>query len=147
MARRIESSPEDQFEERLLDFRSFRAATERSLAHGEDRGIVLIDLGEPVDAELWPALLAAAEARTAAAIRPGDLLGRIGDGVLAILTEPEGGLEGARRVARRVGDRLDHPFTVGGRELSVHPRIGVAYRDGEADTAESMLRRAGIAAR
>jgi GGDEF domain-containing protein len=146
---------DDPFEDGILGLPGFSAATERALAHGESRAIVLIHLEAArleVEAEhdlddMWPVLLAAVEARTAGTIRPADLLGRLGDECLAVLTGEDGGESGADRVARRLAERLGEPFDVGGRELSLRPRIGVAHRDGLADTAEAMFRRAAQVAR
>jgi len=155
LERWTDSTTEDPYADAIVDARAFRAAADRSLAHGEGRAIVVVDLGDPADLlastqdvdEVWAALVAAAEARTAKAIRPADLLGRLAHGIFAVLTEVGGGPDGSRRVALRVAERLDQPFNLGGRQLSVRPRIGVADPGGSADSADAMLRRAAQVAR
>ena len=140
-----------QFDEAILDRRTFAIAIERALAHGEERALVLVDPRSAPDAgpqaEDWGALMLAFEARMARTIRPGDLLARLDGDRLAILTEPQTARGAAERVAARLADRLGEPFHVGGREVELRPRIGVGYPDGEADTAAAMLRRAEAVAR
>jgi GGDEF domain-containing protein len=135
----------------ILEMDAFAAATDRALAHGEDRAIVLIDFRSAWEdmavAERWEALLVAVEARTSRTIRPGDLLGRVEGDRLAVLTEPAGGRPAAERVAARLAERLGEPYHVGGRELDLRPRIGVGYRVGAGDTAAAIIRRAEELAR
>ena len=116
----------------VLDDMAFTGATERALAHGEQRAIVLIELGAD------HAVQAAAETRILRAIRPDDLLGRLVDGRLAVLTE----MDGAARVALRLGDRLREPFNVGAEHVRLSPQVGVGYAYADVVTAEAMLREA-----
>jgi len=116
----------------VLDSVAFMATTERALAHGEQRAIVLIEL----DADY--AALAAAETRILHAIRPDDRLGRLADGRLAVLTE----MDGAARVALRLGDRLREPFNVGAEPVRLNPQLGVGYACADVVTAEAVLRKA-----
>jgi GGDEF domain-containing protein len=147
------STPEraPQFDGDVLDAHSFAAATERALAHCENRAIVMIDLegrhGDLALGEIWGALMAAVEARTSRTIRPDDVLGRLGADRLAILTGTDGGKAAADSVAARLADRLGEPFRVGGREVELRPRIGVGHRVGDADTADAIFRRADAVAR
>ena len=66
------------------------------------------------------------------------MLGRLDDGRLAVLTE----MDGAARVAIRLGDRLREPFNVGRAQARLAPQIGVGYPDAGVVTAEAMLRAA-----
>ena len=117
----------------VLDEVAFTTAANRALAHGDERAIVLIELGVDDDA-----ISAAAETRILRAIRPDDRLGRLEDGRLAVLTE----MDGAARVAIRLGDRLREPFNVGRSQARLTPQIGVGYPDAGVVTAEAMLRAA-----
>jgi GGDEF domain-containing protein len=113
----------------VLDSVAFTAATERALAHGDPRAIVLIELGSD------DAVRAAAEARILRAIRPNDILGRLDDGRLVVLTE----MDGAARVAIRLGDRLREPFNVGPEQVRLTPQVGVGYAYSDVLTADAML--------
>ena len=123
----------EPFGEGVLDEVAFTAAADKALAHGDGRAIVLIGLGSDDDA-----IRAAAETRIIRAIRPDDLLGRLDDGRLAVLTE----MDGAARVAIRLGDRLREPFNVGRAQARLTPQVGVGYPDSGVVTAEAMLRAA-----
>jgi GGDEF domain-containing protein len=136
-----EPVPTSHWGKGIVDAARFSAATERALAHGEDRAIVLVELHGAPDVAV-----AAAEARLLRAVRPGDLVGRIGDDRFAVLAETSGGRTAGDQVTRslasRVAARLSEPFHVGGETFSFSPRIGVAYAEGDADTAAKLLLRA-----
>jgi GGDEF domain-containing protein len=116
-----------------VDGIAFTAATERALAHGEDRAVVLIELDGARDA-----IRAAAEARIARVIRPDDLLGRLDDTRFAVLTERRG----ADPVASRVGERLREPFSVGSEQVRLTLQVGVGYGEANVETAAAILREA-----
>jgi GGDEF domain-containing protein len=125
----------------IADAAQFSAATERALAHGEDRAIVLVELHGAPDA-----VVAAAESRLLRAVRPGDLIGGLGDDRFAVLAETSGGRVAAAGVtqslSRRIAARLSEPFHVGGETVQLSPRVGVAFAHGDADTAAKLLLRA-----
>jgi GGDEF domain-containing protein len=124
-------------EGKVLDAEAFGAATNRALAHEENRAVVLIRLtGAP------EAVIAAAEARIVRTIRPSDLLGRLGHDRFAVLTAQGGGRAGAERVAARLAHRLIEPFHVGGESVRLMPRIGVGFGEGSSDNAVKLLLRA-----
>jgi GGDEF domain-containing protein len=128
----------------VVDSIAFAAATDRALAHSEDRAVVVIDLdGAPVSEGTFGALVTAAETRMARTIRPDDLLGRLEDGRFAVLTEKDG----AVRVAIRLGDRLREPFDVGGQRVRLIPQVGVGYAESGIATAEGILREAASSPR
>jgi RND superfamily putative drug exporter len=115
-------------DEPVLDHGAFMAAVERAHESGGGRGLVLVELnagalGLNGGAE---ALLVAAERRIARAIRPGDVVGRLDGGRLAVLAGRAEGREGAGRIAERVADRLAEPFHIAGREVEPALRIGMA---------------------
>ena len=123
---------------------AFTAAVERALAHGESRAVVVIELhaAETGRLAIDDPVAAAAEARISRIIRPDDLLGRLDDGRLAVLTERDG----AARVAMRLGDTLREPFSVGSEPLRLAPQIGVGYPEAGI-TAEVLLRDAASSLR
>ena len=136
-----EPAPTSPWSKGIVDAARFSAATERALAHGEDRAIVLIQFDGAPDV-----VVAAAEARLLRAVRPGDLIGRLGEDRFAVLAETSGGRNAGERVtqslASRIVARLSEPFHVGGETLGLSPRVGVAYAEGDADTAQKILARA-----
>jgi GGDEF domain-containing protein len=136
-----EPAPTSHWAKGIVDAAQFSAATERALAHGEDRAIVLVQIDEASDVAV-----AAAEARLLRAIRPGDLVGRLGSDRFAVLAETSGGRSAGSRVtrslAKRIAARLSEPFHVGGETVVLSLRIGVAFAEGDADTAAKLLSRA-----
>ena len=134
-----------------LDSPAFAAAVERSLAHDQEIGVVVVevddldgvleDLGEATGA-----VLAAMEARVARTIRPDDVLGRLEGGRLAVLSRDSHGLEGSESMAARLAARVSEPFFVGGETVTVEARVGFASADGDTATADELLERAAGAA-
>lgn len=133
----------DPLETGVRDHPGITAAIERALAHGDDIAVVMITLRDEqglsgVEDQRWDAVTAAAEARLLRTIRPDDLLGRLDDGRLVVMTAATA----ASRVAIRLGDRLREPFRVGNEPHRLAPQIGVGYpAPGEA-TAADILRAA-----
>lgn len=136
-----EPAPTSHWSKGIVDAGRFSAATERALAHGEERAIVLVQLEGASDVAV-----AAAEARLLRAVRPGDLVGRLAGDRFAVLAETSGGRAAGARVTdsltRRIAARLGEPFHVGGETVLLSPRVGVAYAEGDADTAAKILARA-----
>ena len=121
------SGHDDALDGGVLDRVGFMAAVERSLAHREERAVVVIELGA-AEVVGFPggavgALTAAAEARIARTIRPDDVLARLDNRTFAVMTEKDG----AARVAIRLGERLREPFNVGMEQVKLVPQIGVGY--------------------
>ena len=136
-----EPAPTSHWSKGIVDAARFSAATERALAHGEDRAIVLIQLEGAPDVAV-----AAAEARLLRAVRPGDLVGRLSSERFAVLAETSGGRSAGQRVTEaltgRIAARLSEAYHVGGETLHMTPRLGVAFAEGDADTAAKILSRA-----
>jgi uncharacterized membrane protein YdfJ with MMPL/SSD domain len=137
----VTPEPEPGLGGAVLEEPAFRAAVERAIGEGELRGMVLVslsvdDLGLDGGAD---ALLVAAESRMARVIRPGDVLGRLDRGRMAVLAGNGDGADGAARITERVADRLAEPFHIAGREVELGLRIGMAT---DADDADGLIRRA-----
>ena len=125
----------------VLDAGAFRDAADRALDAGRTRGVVLVILGVDrlgLDGGA-DALLVAAESRLVRAIRPGDVVGRLDRGRLAVLAGPGDGPDSAARIAERVADRLAEPFHIAGREVEVGLQIGTAV---DGDGADALIQRA-----
>ena len=89
-------------------------------------------------------LLTAVAGRVRNAIRVGDLPARLGGDEFAVLTRSHG--EGdAESVAERLVAALDAPFTIAGREMSVHASVGIAIGIPGVTTADEILRNADTA--
>ena len=71
-------------------------------------------------------LLAAVAGRVRASVRPHDVPARLGGDEFAVLTESTEAND-AERVAERLVEALEQPFSVDGREISVHTSVGIAY--------------------
>jgi predicted signal transduction protein with EAL and GGDEF domain len=131
-----------EHDEAVLELPAFTASAGRAIADGDGRGMVVVSIGVDglgLDGG-GQALMVAAETRVVRAVRPGDVVGRIGEGRLAVLAGPDEGPDGAARIAERVADRLAEPFHIAGRQVAPALRIGVANADGEG--VEQLLRRA-----
>ena len=126
----------------VIDSVSIMAAIERSLAHAEDRGVVVVELERIGDPRTWTAawdsVLTAAEARMVHVLRPDDVLGRLEDGRFAVLT----GNDGAARVALRLAARLREPFDIAKERVVVAPLVGVGYPKPGVHTAAALIQAA-----
>ena len=89
-------------------------------------------------------LLQAVAGRVRASVRPHDVPARLGGDEFAVLTESSD-KQDAELVAERLLDALEQPFSVDGREISVHTSVGIAYGGKGAATADELLRNADVA--
>jgi diguanylate cyclase (GGDEF)-like protein len=89
-------------------------------------------------------LLQAVAGRVRASVRPHDVPARLGGDEFAVLTE-NAHPEEAERVAERLVEALEQPFSVDGREISVHTSVGIAHGGTGASTADDLLRNADVA--
>jgi diguanylate cyclase (GGDEF)-like protein len=78
-------------------------------------------------------------------LRPGDTPARMGGDEFTVLLADVDGLQGAIRVAERVGAELGVPFEVAGHQVVVRASIGVAQSVPGATSVEELLRNADIA--
>ena len=106
------------------------------------------DVNDSLGHVIGDQLLAQVGPRLRAALRPLDVIARIGGDEFAVLL-PAAGEDGARRVAERLAEALDTPFVVNGMDLHVEASVGIAvsHRPGRPDTCtvEGLLREADIA--
>lgn len=110
----------------LLDLDHFKATNER---HGHEVG---------------DALLREAAARMRGAVRPSDLVCRLGSDEFAILAF-EAGAEAALPVAGRLRAALRLPLRLAEMDLSVSASIGIAVAPGDGPDGPSLLRAANLA--
>jgi diguanylate cyclase (GGDEF)-like protein len=87
-------------------------------------------------------LLRQVAARLRAAIRPGDLVGRLSGDEFAVLLPALARPEDADRVVDRVLGCFDEPFRLEGTEVAVGTSVGVAVHVDGWDDADAMLRAA-----
>jgi diguanylate cyclase (GGDEF)-like protein len=89
-------------------------------------------------------LLQAVAGRVRSSVRPQDVPARLGGDEFAVLTEVAEPGE-AEQVAQRLVDSLERSFGIGGREISVHASVGIAYGGMGATSADELLRNADVA--
>jgi diguanylate cyclase (GGDEF)-like protein len=89
-------------------------------------------------------LLVAVAGRVNSAVRAGDLPARLGGDEFAVLARHacDGDAEG---VAERLVSALEAPFTIAGREMSVHASVGIAFGIPHVTTSDELLRNADVA--
>jgi diguanylate cyclase (GGDEF)-like protein len=89
-------------------------------------------------------LLTSVAERLRATIRPADTIARLGGDEFAVLLEDTGIADGIR-VAQRLGEALDRPFVVAGRDVVARASVGVACGVGGRQTADELLTNADLA--
>ena len=89
-------------------------------------------------------LLIAVAGRVRGVVRSGDLPARLGGDEFAVLTRDSSN-EGAERLAGRLVNALEAPFTIAGREMWVHASVGIAHGGPSVPSADELLRNADVA--
>lgn len=89
-------------------------------------------------------LLVAVAQRVRGAVRAEDVPARLGGDEFAVLAR-DGGAGEAEQIAERLVRALEAPFTIGGREMSVHASVGIALGRPGATTVDELLRNADVA--
>jgi diguanylate cyclase (GGDEF)-like protein len=112
-AHRAERSPSARFAVLYCDLDGFKGVNDQ-LGH---------DAGDD--------LLVAVARRLEEAVRPGDLVSRLGGDEMAVLLDGVTGVEEAAGVAERLLAALAEPYAVVGREVVVTVSVGVAVADAE----------------
>jgi diguanylate cyclase (GGDEF)-like protein/PAS domain S-box-containing protein len=127
VVKRRQRHPEHRFAVLYLDVDRFTLITQ-SLGH-----------------EASDALLATLAERLAGSVRPSDTVARVSaDIFVALLDDIADGSDGAL-VAKRWVSELEKPFHVGGSELFLSAKIGIALSDADHDDAEQYLADASAA--
>lgn len=90
-------------------------------------------------------LLVSVAERIQGCVRPGDTLARFGGDELTILLEDIVGLENAVRIAERVAQSLQAPFSVGPQEVFVTTSIGIAITHSSEKEPGDLIRNADLA--
>jgi diguanylate cyclase (GGDEF)-like protein len=124
-AHRAERSPGARFAVLYCDLDGFKGVNDQ-LGH---------DAGDE--------LLVAVARRLEGAVRPADLVSRLGGDEMAVLLDGVTGVEEAAGVAERLLAALAEPYDVDGREVVVTVSVGVAVADGEG-LAGPRLREEGV---
>jgi diguanylate cyclase (GGDEF)-like protein len=89
-------------------------------------------------------LLASVAERLRDTIRPADTIARLGGDEFAVLLEDTALPDGVR-IAQRLGEALDRPFVVAGRDVVARASVGVACGVGGVQTADELLTNADLA--
>lgn len=90
-------------------------------------------------------LLIAIARRLEICLRDGDTIARLGGDEFTILLDGINDYGDAQRVAERVQEVLEQPFSLAGRELFVTASVGIRYSSGDNEQPEDILRDADTA--
>jgi diguanylate cyclase (GGDEF)-like protein/PAS domain S-box-containing protein len=117
---------------------------------GRDVGVLYCDLdrfkvvNDSLGHTAGDDVLVEAAARLCSAVRPEDLVGRVGGDEFVVICERLGSAEDLMKLAARLCDALDEPIIIGEHSHTVTLSIGAAH--GRApDTADDLLMRADMA--
>ena len=132
---------------------AFRISLDHALnADGEPRiAVLFLDLddfksvNDTMTHEVGDQLLAAVGARIGSTLRPGDSVARLGGDEFAVLLGNVEDERTAHLVADRIGRQLAPPFSIGGKEVSIHASIGIAGLVSGKQAADELIRNADVA--
>lgn len=89
-------------------------------------------------------LLVEAARRLASCVRSSDLIARLGGDEFAVLVEDAESVDEVLVVAQRIGEALQRPFMLGGKEVFVNASIGIA-QSSCGDGGDELVRNADVA--
>lgn len=136
---------------RALFLNRLEHALARSREHGDAVAVLFLDLdrfklvNDSLGHEAGDQLLTGVAQRLASNIRTGDMVARFGGDEFTILLEQVQDVGEATRVAERLIEALDTPFTIAGREVNAATSIGIAVGAGQTTSAADFLRDADSA--
>jgi diguanylate cyclase (GGDEF)-like protein/PAS domain S-box-containing protein len=78
-------------------------------------------------------------------LRAGDTVARFGGDEFAILLDDATDIDDAVALVRRIVERLERPFILGGKAVSVHASFGVAMGEGTRQSPDDLIRNADAA--
>ena len=108
-------------------------------------GVVYLRLAASTDAVEWDRIAHAVTGRLRHRLRPGDVIGRLGDGELGLLAVGPAPQVAAR--SARLAACLTDPITLDGSRMPLHVTVGVAFARDRHDDPDAVLGRAVLAAR
>lgn len=118
---------------------------------GQSLAVVIIDLdsfksvNDTLGHPTGDALLMQASQRLAGLLRADDILARLGGDEFAAVLKGFDSLDEITRLADKILQALNLPFTIGGRELFISASIGVASLGNEVEDPGSLLKNANAA--
>ncbi|CAA9459132.1 MAG: diguanylate cyclase/phosphodiesterase (GGDEF & EAL domains) with PAS/PAC sensor(s) [uncultured Rubrobacteraceae bacterium] len=95
--------------------------------------------------EVGDRLLVVVSERLQPCLRPGDTIARLGGDEFTVLLEHIGSVSEATRVAERIAEAVQKPFTIDGQELFVTFSIGITFSRSDKDRPGDLLRDADLA--
>jgi len=132
----------------------FRDRLDQALARSERSrtalAVLLVDLdgfkqvNDSLGHDAGDQMLAQVAARFEGVLRPSDTLARLGGDEFGLLLEGANELR-AVAIARRLLDRLQTPFSVGGSELTIGASIGIVTHPGGLARSDALVRHADLA--
>ena len=124
---------------------------DRAMRESRECGVLRIELdrfkqiNDTLGHAVGDELLRAVAERLQGCVRPGDFLARIGGDEFVLLLPGLNSAERAARVAQRVSFKMEPAFAVGGQDLFVASRIGIALSPADGRDGETLLGNAGAA--
>jgi diguanylate cyclase (GGDEF)-like protein/PAS domain S-box-containing protein len=136
---------------RVMFREGLEIALARAARHKSMVAVLFLDLdrfkvvNDSLGHETGDRLLVAVSRRLRSCLRPGDTFARLGGDEFTILLEDVAGASDAARIAERLIEALQEPFTLDTREVVIGGSIGIAIGPAGQYSAEELLRHADMA--